>query len=93
MLITNFSSGELSNKLNGRVDIQQYFQGAQKINNFDIIPTGGIKRRTGLKRMGQLHNNCRLIPFIIDKDTSFIFEVIEGIVYVWNEQVSYRQYT
>lgn len=83
MLITNFSSGELSNKLNGRVDIQQYFQGAQKINNFDIIPTGGIKRRTGLKRMGQLHNNCRLIPFIIDKDTSFIFEVIEGIVYVW----------
>lgn len=79
MLITNFSNGELSPKLNGRVDLQQYYQGASRINNFDIIPTGGIKRRTGLKRMGELHPGCRLIPFILDKDTSFILELYVGI--------------
>lgn len=78
MLITNFSNGELSPKLNGRVDIQQYFQGARRINNFDIIPTGGITRRTGLKRMGELHPGCRLIPFIMDKYTSFILEAYVG---------------
>ena len=51
MLITNFSSGELSPVLNGRVDLQQYYQAASRMENFEIIPTGGIKRRPGTKRL------------------------------------------
>ena len=85
MLITNFSSGELSNKLNGRVDLQQYYQGASKIKNFEIIPTGGIERRAGMKRIGELHGKCKLIPFIIDKDTSFILEVCNELIYIWKK--------
>lgn len=83
MLITNFASGELNKKLNGRQDLQQYYQGASRISNFDIIPTGGISRRTGYKRMGQLSGPCRLIPFILDKNESYILEVSANGTYVW----------
>ncbi len=74
MLITNFASGELSDKLSGRVDLQQYFQGAGYIENFEIQPTGGVYRRAGFKHILKLHGICRLIPFIVDKDNSFILE-------------------
>lgn len=75
MLITNFASGELSPSLNGRVDIQQYYQGANRIENFEITPTGGIHRRVGTQRVGQLLGNNRLIPFIVDKNTIYVLEL------------------
>ena len=83
MLITNFASGELSQNLNGRVDIQQYYQGAARIENFEIIPTGGIKRRPGTKRMAQLSGNSRIIPFIVDKNFVYIFEFYPYGIDVW----------
>ena len=75
MLITNFAAGELSQNLNGRVDIQQYYQGAAKIENFEIIPTGGIRRRVGTKRVAELSGNNRIIPFIVDKNSVYILEL------------------
>lgn len=83
MTITNFASGELSQNLKGRVDLPQYYAGAQKIENFDIIPTGGIKRRPGMQFMGNLMGECRLIPFIVNKDESFILEFTPGFIYFW----------
>jgi len=79
MLITNFASGELSPVLSGRVDLQQYYQAASRLSNFEIIPTGGIRRRTGTKRLGTLPGDSWLIPFNIDKDLSFLF-VCHGTV-------------
>ena len=74
MLITNFAAGQLSPTLNGRVDLAQYFFGALKIKNYDVIPTGGIKRRCGTERIARLHGQTRLIPFILNSDTNFILE-------------------
>ena len=37
MLITNFSSGELSKYLYGRVDLGQYYQAGSKVENFDYL--------------------------------------------------------
>ena len=74
MLITNFASGELSPNLNGRVDIQQYYQGAAKIENFEIVPTGGIKRRPGTERIATLSGQSRIIPFIVDKNKVYILQ-------------------
>lgn len=76
MVITNFSAGELSQNLKGRVDIGSYYAGVQKMKNFEIIPTGGIQRRVGFKRMGKLAGDARLIPFIVDSNLSFIFECV-----------------
>ena len=76
MLITNFASGELSPNLNGRVDLRQYYQGAAHIENFEIIPTGGIKRRPGTRRLAQLDGESRIIPFIVDKNSVYILQFI-----------------
>jgi len=78
MLITNFSAGELSKTLFGRIDIQQYFGGASYIENFDVIPTGGIKRRSGTERIAQLEEDGRIIPFIVDREHSFLIYLAAG---------------
>lgn len=83
MLITNFASGELSEKIYGRVDLGQYYQGASYINNFNINILGGVKRRTGFKRLAKLNGNSKLVPFIVDSNLSFILEFTEKKVYVW----------
>lgn len=83
MLITNFSSGELSKYLYGRVDLGQYYQAGSKVENFDIIPTGGLKKRKGTKRLAELNAGCRLIPFIVNKNVSFLLEIGIGYIKLW----------
>jgi len=72
MLLTNFSTGELSETLFGRVDMPQYYQGAARVENFDVIPTGGIRRRNGTERLAVLEGEGRIIPFIISRRRSFL---------------------
>ena len=85
MLITNFASGELSEKLNGRVDLNRYYQGVSYLSNFDIVPTGGVQRRVGFERLAKI-NECRIIPFILNKDISFILEFVPGFIYIWKNR-------
>ena len=92
MLITNFASGELSPALNGRVDLRQYYQGASRIQNFEIIPTGGIKRRPGIKRLAQLDGESRIIPFIVDKNSVYILQFILNPSYDPHTQGSIPSY-
>jgi len=44
---TNFTAGEWSPKLDGRVDVSRYKNSAAKIENFIVAPFGGIDRRPG----------------------------------------------
>lgn len=83
MLITNFSSGELSKNIYGRIDLQQYYQGVSFCKNFNVNSFGGIKRRSGFKRLEKMNGNSRIIPFIINKSVNYIFEFIEGKIFVW----------
>lgn len=85
MLITSFNAGQLSEKLYGRVDLQPYYQAASKLSNFDIITTGGISRRSGFMRTGKLTGKCRLVPFIVSKNLSFLLEIGSGYIKVWKD--------
>ncbi len=44
---STFVSGALSPLLKGRIDLQQYYQGAETARNVVIVPQGGLKRRAG----------------------------------------------
>jgi hypothetical protein len=72
MLITNFAAGELSQNLFGRTDLPQYFSGASRIENFDVIPTGGLRRRSGTERMAPLETDGRIIPFPVNRGLNFL---------------------
>lgn len=45
---SNFVSGELSPLLQGRTDINQYYQGCETAENVVIVPQGGLRRRPGM---------------------------------------------
>ena len=92
MLITNFASGELSPKLNGRIDLRQYYQGASRIQNFEIIPTGGISRRPGIKRLAQLDGESRIIPFIVNKNSVYVLQFITNPNYDNTDPTSVASY-
>jgi len=47
--LTNFTAGELSPRLAGRVDVSRYFNGCQALENFLVHPHGGVARRSGMR--------------------------------------------
>jgi hypothetical protein len=60
---TSFASGELSPLLAGRTDLQVYSNGAAKLTNVVVHPTGGIMRRAGLRYIGTSPGFGRLLSF------------------------------
>jgi len=77
-LITNFSKGELSPKLEGRPDLAAYFEGGKTIENFVIMRQGGLDRRLGTAFIQEVKDSSRdtiLIPFEASVNDAFIIEV------------------
>lgn len=76
-LQTNFTAGEISPKLYGRVDVARYQNGAKKMR--DTIPQvyGGAKRRDGSLFVHEVKTSAkqtRLIPFIYNENTAYMLE-------------------
>ncbi len=74
---TNFTSGEVSPKLYGRVDATKYFNGAAKLRNFIIAPQGGIYRRPGTKHVNPVVNSAhktRLVRFQFSNQQAYVLE-------------------
>ena len=72
---TNFSAGELSTDLLGRVDLTAYANGAMALKNVFLEPTGGIHRRPGLKYVTDVGTFGRLIAFEPDEQNRFLLVV------------------
>ena len=80
---TNFTSGELSQKLMGRVDIAKYANGVDTLENFLIMLQGGITRRPGTRFIAETKDSSkasRLIPFQYSADQDYVMEV--GDLYI-----------
>jgi len=50
----NFSSGEISSKLEGRSDLKQYSSGVGELLNFIPYRTGGVSRRPGTRVLREI---------------------------------------
>ena len=76
-LLTDFSAGELTPKLAGRVDLPVYFKGAQEITNFKVQTVGGVSKRPGTTLVSETVDSsaARLIPWVIDSSTVFMIEL------------------
>lgn len=77
VLQTNFTAGELSPKLYGRVDIARYQNGAKKVR--DSLPQiyGGVRRRPGSLFVDEVKTSAkatRLIPFVFNESTAYMLE-------------------
>ena len=74
---TNFTAGEVSPLLKGRVDIDRYPNGAEEIYNGLILPHGGVARRPGSYYVAPAKNSsvaCRLRHFRVSAFSSYVVE-------------------
>ena len=60
---TSFTGGELDPLLLGRLDLKAQADGAAKLRNVVVHPTGGVSRRPGLRFLASLPGAVRLIAF------------------------------
>lgn len=83
---TSLTSGELSASLLGRIDVSRYYAGAQRLENVLVVPQGGVKRRPGLRHIGQLDDGLdgvRLIPFAFNTEQTYVLALTAGKFRVW----------
>ena len=62
---STFVSGALSPLLKGRIDLQQYYQGAEIARNVVIVPQGGLKRRGGTEHIDTALKSLNYPPLVI----------------------------
>jgi len=73
----NFTNGEVAPRLYGRSDLAKYWASVETLENFVILPYGGVARRDGLQYVvaqGDEARKVRLIPFIFSTEQAYVIE-------------------
>ena len=73
-----FSSGELSPKMEGRIDFDRYYAGCHKMLNWYCTPQGGVQTDPGsqyIAPQGDEAAKALLIPFVFSALQPYIIEV------------------
>lgn len=82
-MMTNFSSGEFSPKVGGRIDLEQYYNSCRLLENFIVNAQGNAERTPGTYYVCEVKDSddkIRLIPFKKSVDTQYVIEF--GDLYV-----------
>lgn len=72
MLKSSFAAGELSPALLGRADLRAFANGARRLRNVFIHPTGGLSRRPGLRHIATLPGPARLCAFEFNTEQTYL---------------------
>jgi hypothetical protein len=89
-LTLNFNAGELSPFLTSRTDIAKYESGCQRLENFIILPYGGVIRRPGTQWLGRAKypdKQCRMIGFNFSVTTNFMLEFGDKYIRFWTNGI------
>ncbi len=87
---SSFNSGELSGRMNGRSSLEVYKNGCSRLENFFVLPQGGVERRTGTEYIASTNGGAgdgraRMIPFIFSSTQSYAVEFGDGYITVWDD--------
>lgn len=69
---TSFAGGEIAPQLLGRGDLRAYENGARRLRNVFIHPTGGVTRRDGLRFVDLAPGPGRLIAFEFNTEQVYL---------------------
>ena len=89
-LINSFNAGELSPYMGARSDVEKYRNGCSILENFIILPYGGVIRRPGTEYLGSPkfdNRRCRLIGFNFSTTTRFVIEMGHQYIRFWSNGV------
>jgi hypothetical protein len=80
---TNFNAGEINRDLLGRGDLRAYSNGALKLRNIFIFPTGGITRRSGLSYIDTAEGDGRLIAFEFNSEQTYLLAITHKAITIY----------
>ncbi|HCD2059988.1 TPA: hypothetical protein NBJ75_002059 [Serratia marcescens] len=86
LIKTNFTAGEISPRLMGRVDISRYANGAKQIENAVCVVQGGVMRRPGTRFAAAAKygdRNARLIPYVFNRSQAYVLEFGDGYMRIF----------
>jgi hypothetical protein len=89
---TNFTAGEISPRLFGRVDLAKYNNGAKTIENGLVQTHGGISRRPGTRFASEVKDSALppiLIEFHFNATESYVLEI--GATHATNDNTGYMR--
>lgn len=85
---TNFTAGEISTRLLGRADLTAYENGARRLRNVFIHPTGGVARRAGLAYIDTARGAGRLIAFEFNTEQVYLLVFTDLKIDVYSNGVN-----
>lgn len=86
LIKTNFTAGEVSPRLMGRVDIMRYANGVKAIQNGVVVVEGGVMRRPGTRFAAAAKYRdrpARLIPYVFNRSQAYVLEFGDGYLRVY----------
>lgn len=86
---TNFTAGEISPRLYGRIDLAKYANGAKRLVNAIVQPHGGAERRPGSRFVAPAKHGdrkVRLAPFSFNADQAYILEFGEHYIRLFTDE-------
>jgi hypothetical protein len=87
-ILNNFTAGELTPLLDGRVDFNKYSNGCLQLENFKVMPQGGVTRRGGTQYINEIKDHAktsRLIPFEFSVTQAYILEFGENYIRIFKD--------
>lgn len=82
----SFNAGEVSPLIDARTSLEKYRSACRTLENFQILPYGGVIRRPGTQYLGNVKNSAnptRLIGFNFSTTTRFVLEIGVGYMRFW----------
>ena len=86
-IITNFRAGEISPRLEGRIDLQKYNEAVKEIENMIVFPQGGITRRPGTYYAGTTKDGgqVRLVHFEFSDTQAYVLEFGNNYIRIYKD--------
>ena len=80
---TNFSSGEISPLLDGRVDLEEYASACKVLENFIPVIQGPAVRRGGTRHVEETKNSGKAGTLKFEFSTDQAYTLVIGDLYMW----------
>ncbi len=84
---TTFTAGQVSRDLLGRGDLRAYDNGALMLKNVFINPTGGVKRRFGMRYIDNAPGLGKLIAFEFNSEQTALLVITDGQIDIYSSGV------
>lgn len=87
--ISSFNAGEWSPRLEGRVDLEKYYNAVRLCENFIPMTHGPVQRRPGTYYVAStkyFNRKCRLVPFEFSTTQAYVLEFGHNYIRVYKDQ-------